>query len=98
MNVKLFFCLILSFSSHFCRTVLSSSPERIENSEAHTRPLFDSHETSPIIWIGKPEARTGDTVLVKSREMAGGSERLLGGWAWVLRRQKTKYTGPVDPA
>ncbi len=43
---------------------------------AHARLLFDSHETSPIIWIDIRQARTSDTVLVKSSEMTGRSQTL----------------------
>ncbi len=42
---------------------------------------FGSHETSPIIWIGKPAPR--DTVLVKSRRMTGRgtiTKHCRGGW------------------
>ncbi len=33
--------------------------EKIEYLEAHARLLFGSHETSPIIWIGKKREMTG---------------------------------------
>ncbi len=48
--------------------------EELTYKEAYARLLFGSHETSPIIWIGKP--RNSDTVLVKSREITGRSQTL----------------------
>ncbi len=64
----------------------------LNTKEAHGRLLFGSHETSPILWLGKP----GDTVLAKHREMTGRTQTL----PWWLgekgkRRQKIKYIGPV---
>jgi hypothetical protein len=41
------------------------------------------------------QARTGDTVLVNSRET--GAESNTGRGEKGSRRQKTKYIGPVDP-
>jgi hypothetical protein len=65
----------------------SYKPERIEYEEAYDRLLFGSHETSPIIRLGN--ARTGDTVLVKSREMTGRTQTL----SWWLGGEEIKTTG-----
>jgi hypothetical protein len=43
------------------------------------------------------QARTGGSVLVRSRKMTGGAKHDRVGWGEDgQRRQKTKYTGPVD--
>jgi hypothetical protein len=52
-------------SVHRVQSLTGFEPERIEHKEAFTRLLFGSHETSPIIWIGKP---TPAILLVKRRE------------------------------
>jgi hypothetical protein len=44
-------------AKRFCIAFYESYPythKGIKYLEAHTRLLFGSHETSPIIWIGKP--------------------------------------------
>ncbi len=48
----------------------------LNTKEAHDRLLFGSHETSPILWLGIGQARTGDTVLAKSGEMTGRTQTL----------------------
>jgi hypothetical protein len=57
--------------------------ESIE-SKRHDRLLFgyhDSDDTSPIIWTGIRQVRTGGTVLVKNIEMTGRSQTLPW-WQW----------------
>jgi hypothetical protein len=82
-------------SVHRVQSLTGFEPSRIEYKEAFARLLFGSHETSPIIWIGKP---TPAILLVKRREDRYSRNQTLLWWlvSGRLKTQKTKYIDPVD--